>query len=147
MFGCKNTLLLVLYVKKFKLTLLIKNTFLHLWIFYQKFSTIDLSPFDCIKTFFSTILYLKMIIWIVYCFLSLQTADNLDITKLDFNKPLFGEIPCTKTTSKLPSTDYNNDESYKCSLPRHKVKQEDHVSDNSESNSNNSRCVHDMVDK
>ncbi|XP_052793171.1 chromodomain-helicase-DNA-binding protein 1-like isoform X2 [Mya arenaria] len=66
-----------------------------------------------------------------------KTADNLDITDLDFNKPLFGDIP-TKTTSKLPSTDYNNDESYKHSLPRHKVKEEDHVSNNSESNSNNS---------
>lgn len=70
----------------------------------------------------------------------MQQAD-LDITKLDFNTPLFGPTTSLKTTSSLPSTDYQNDENYKYSAPhRGRVKtEEEQVSDESESN--NSRCV------
>ncbi|XP_045216418.2 chromodomain-helicase-DNA-binding protein 1-like isoform X4 [Mercenaria mercenaria] len=50
-----------------------------------------------------------------------KTIDNLDITKLDFNKPLFD----LSTTSSLPSTDYQTDENYKYTPPKRKLKDED----------------------
>ncbi|KAL4227328.1 transcriptional regulator [Mactra antiquata] len=69
-----------------------------------------------------------------------KAIENLDISKLDFNTPLFD----LTTTSSLPSTDYQNDENYKYTPPKRKVKKEgvvDHEkSDESDtgSGSNNS---------
>ncbi|XP_060575866.1 chromodomain-helicase-DNA-binding protein 2-like, partial [Ruditapes philippinarum] len=51
-----------------------------------------------------------------------KTIDNLDITQLDFNKPLFD---LTTTTSSLPSTDYQTDENYKYTPPKRKLKNDD----------------------
>ena len=57
---------------------------------------------------------------------------QIDISKLDFNTPLFGPVSSStktssdlKTTSGLPSTDYQNDASYKYTPPKRKVKEEE----------------------
>jgi len=72
----------------------------------------------------------------------MSKIDNLDISKLDFNTPLFGPVPSSKkadlcTTSSLPSTDYQNDESYKYTPPKRKVKDgdDDEVEENEKSDS------------
>ena len=79
---------------------------------------------------------------------------QIDISKLDFNTPLFGPVSKTKsepkTTSSTSSNDFN-DSSYKNLTPKRKIKneddedQEEHKSDDSDSGSasasasNNSR--------
>ncbi|XP_052277549.1 chromodomain-helicase-DNA-binding protein 1-like isoform X3 [Dreissena polymorpha] len=69
-----------------------------------------------------------------------KPADNLDNSNLKFDTPLFAEFNTSKTTSALPSTNYETEGSYSHRLPPRPLKKENnsHVSDDSESNSNNS---------
>ena len=83
--------------------------------------------------------------------ISLFLYLQIDIPKIDFNTPMFGPVSTKKadlsTTSSLPSTDYQNDENYKYTPPKGKVKDEEEPNRSDESDSasgsgsNITRCV------